>query len=206
MLIEIDDKSNQLQRQRQHEEEASAAFSQEIIRLKVKIEKLTAERIPPSKQAGEKERISLELEEMKETESLVQILNDERNELANTIALLKKEAAKSLDEFQGMKHLKEEKEMVVEFVQSELDSLKTQYNELKHSLSEDEAEKEKLRKQVFQLKADLKKKEDALTAAEKKLKDTSGRAKLFDGAKPALRNNKAQAAPHANKEVASLRE
>ena len=35
-------------------------------------------------------------------------------------------------------------------------------------------EKEKLRKQVFQLKVDLKKKEDVFTTVEKKLKESNG--------------------------------
>ncbi|GKU95291.1 hypothetical protein SLEP1_g8668 [Rubroshorea leprosula] len=210
MLGDLDDKSKQLQRQRQHEDEVTGAFSLEIGRLKAEIEKLTTEKKLLCERAEQRENISLELEKMKtslnETETLVQRLNVERNGMVGTIASLKKEAEKSLDELQSMKHLKDEMETAVNFLQSELDSLKAHCRELKHSLSEGEVEKGKLKKQVYQLKDELKKKEDALTSMEKRLKDNGGRARLYDGAKPTLRNNKAAAVPHSSKEVASIRE
>ncbi|GKV23102.1 hypothetical protein SLEP1_g32879 [Rubroshorea leprosula] len=210
LLEDIDDKSKQLQHQRQHEEEVSGALSKEIISLKSEIEKLAAERKILHERAEQRQNISLELKRMKtsliETEALVQRLNVERNQLVSTIALLKKEAEKSLDELQRMKHLKDQKETAVNFLESELDSLKALCNELKHSLSEDEVEKEKLTKQVCQLKDDLKKKEDAPTGMDKRLNDNSGRAKFSDAAKPTSRNNRAAAVPHGSKEVASLRE
>ena len=119
---------------------------------------------------------------------------------------MKKEAVKSLEELQRMRHLKDEKEAAVESLQSELDTLKIQCKNLKHSLFEDELEKEKLRKQVVQLKDDLKKKEDAFTGMEKKLKESNGRAAVSDGTRTPLRNNKSAMVPRSPKEVASLRE
>ncbi|XP_022737986.1 nuclear anchorage protein 1-like [Durio zibethinus] len=210
MLKEIDDISKQLEHQKKHEEEVSGAFSQEICSLKAEIDKLTMEKECLREQAEEAEKFRLELEQTKafakETEVLVQRGNLERNELVSAIALMKKESAKSLDELQRMRHLRDEKEAAVESFQSELNTLKSQCNKLKHSLFEDEVEKEKLRKQVVQLKGDLKKKEDALTGMEKKLKESNGRAAVSDGTRTPLRNNKSATVPRIPKEVASLRE
>ncbi|KAL0324313.1 UNVERIFIED_CONTAM: hypothetical protein Scaly_2398400 [Sesamum calycinum] len=91
-----------------------------------------------------------ELEQMrlsvKEMELLMERGNDERIELESRIMLLKSEA---------------------EELQKELNK----YTELKHSLLEDESEKEELRKQVVLLKDDLKKAVDALSSMEKKIKN-----------------------------------
>ncbi|KAF2297786.1 hypothetical protein GH714_002871 [Hevea brasiliensis] len=68
-----------------------------------------------------------------------------------------------------------------------------------------EAKKErKLRKQVFQLKGDLKKKDDAITSIEKKLKESSKLTAVSDNTKTALRNNKSAPVPHGSKEAANL--
>ncbi|XVE57854.1 hypothetical protein DITRI_Ditri04bG0123800 [Diplodiscus trichospermus] len=210
MLEEIDAKSKQLEHQKRHEEEITGAFSEEICSLKSDTDKLTTENKCLHKQAEQAESLRLELEHTKafakETEVQMQRGNLERNELVRTIALMKKEAAESLEELQRMRHLKDEKEAALESLQSELDSLKTQCNNLKHSLFEDEVEKEKLRKQVLQLKGDLKKKEDALAGMEKKLKESNGRAAVSDGTRTPLRNNKSAAIPRSPKEVLSLRE
>ncbi|XP_021287393.1 myosin-11-like isoform X2 [Herrania umbratica] len=210
MLKQIDDKSKQLEHQKKHEDEASGAFSQEICSLQAEIDKLTTENKFLCEQAEQAENLRLELERThtfsKETEVQMQRGNLERNELANTIALMKKEAAKSLEELQRMSHLKDEKEAAVESLQSELDTHKSLCNKLKHSQFEDEVEKEKLRKQVVQLKGDLKKKEEAFTGMEKKLKESNGRAAVSDGTRTTLRNNKPSMVPRGPKEAASLRE
>ncbi|GMJ00332.1 hypothetical protein like AT1G63300 [Hibiscus trionum] len=207
MLEEIDDKSKKLVQQKKHGEEVRGAFIKEICSLKAEIEKLTIEKNCLLEQA---ENLRLELEHTKalakETEFQMQRGYPERNELVSTVALLKKEAAKSLEDLQSMKHMKDEKEAEVESLQSELDILKTQCDKLKHFLSEDEAEKEKLKKQVVQLKGDLKKKEDAFTGMEKKLKESNGRAGISHGTKTPLRNNRSPTVPGNSKEVASLRE
>ncbi|KAM1788056.1 hypothetical protein EV2_039213 [Malus domestica] len=83
------------------------------------------------------------------------------------ISILEKKAEKSLVDLNRMRHLKDEKEATVELHKSEIEGLK-------HAIYEDEVEKEKRRKQVFQLKVDLKKKEDVFTTVEKKLKESDG--------------------------------
>ncbi|KAG4156097.1 hypothetical protein ERO13_D03G152300v2 [Gossypium hirsutum] len=99
-----------------------------------------------------------------------------------------------------------EKEAAAESLQSELDTLKTQCTELKWSVYEVEVEKEKLRKQVVELKDDLKKKEDAVTTMEKKLKESNERAAVSDGTKTPLEDDKSAMVPLSPIEVASLRE
>ncbi|XP_042952492.1 myosin-J heavy chain-like [Carya illinoinensis] len=209
MLVEIDNESKQLEYQKQHGEEVSRAFSEEIGMLKTEIRRLIAENICLSEQTEQQEISRAEFEHMKasikESEMLVQRANVERNELVSTIALLKKEAKKSLEELSRIRHLKDEKEATVGFLQSEMETLKAQCADLKNSSFEDEVEKEKLRKQIFQLKNDLRKKDDTFTNIEKKLKDSSGRT-VSDGAKNTLKNNKSAPVPHGSKEVATLRE
>lgn len=126
-----------------------------------------------SDQVEQKEMLRNELELMnkslEESEAQLQSRTVESNELVSEIALLKKEAERSLDELNRMKNLKYEKELAGRVLQSELEALRTQYNDLKSYLLGDEAEKENLRKQVFQLKGELKKKDDALMNIEKKM-------------------------------------
>ncbi|KAE8055298.1 hypothetical protein FH972_012148 [Carpinus fangiana] len=210
MLVEIDNKSMQLEYQKQHGEEVSRAFSEEIEMLKAEIKRLTAENTCLSEQEEQQENLRAELEQMKtsinQSEMLVQTGNVDRNELLNTISLLKKEAEKSQEVLSRIRLLKDEREATVGLLESEMEMLKAQCNDLKHSLFEDEVEKEKLRKQVFQLRIDLKKKDEAFISIEKKLKDTDGHLALSNGSKPTPKNNKLASVPRGSKEVASLRE
>ncbi|KAK8533146.1 hypothetical protein V6N13_046308 [Hibiscus sabdariffa] len=208
MLEEIDDKSKQLKHQKKHEEEISGVFSQVIHNLKAEIDKLSIEKRCLHEQAQLAEKLGLELEYAKafteEVEGLNQRGNLERNELVGTIALMKKEAAESLEEFQRMKHLKDEKEAVAECLQSELNTLKTQCTELE-SMFEEGVEKQKLREQVVKLKDDLKK-EDDITGMEKKLKESNERTTVSDGTKTLLENDISPLLSCSPTEVAILRE
>ncbi|MBA0708168.1 hypothetical protein Golax_020150 [Gossypium laxum] len=193
MLKEIDDKSKQLEHQKKHEEEVSGTFSQEIQNLKAEIDKLNTENKCLREQAQRTEKLTLELDHIKAFAEEIEVQNQrgnlERNELVSTIALMRVE-----------------KEAAAESLQSELDTLKTQCTELKWSVYEVEVEKEKLRKQVVELKDDLKKKEDAVTTMEKKLKESNERAAVSDGTKTPLEDDKSAMVPLSPIEVASLRE
>ncbi|KAF2313279.1 hypothetical protein GH714_010121 [Hevea brasiliensis] len=210
MLVEIDDKRKQLEHKKKHEEELVGSFSQEILRLKNELEKCTMENNILSEQAEHKENMRVELEQLKasikHTEELVQKGNIERNELVSTLALMKKEGEKLMEELNKMKSLKDERETAMGLMQTEVESLKAQCNDLKHSLFEDELEKEKLRKQVFQLKGDLNKKDDTITSIEKKLKESNKRTAVSDSTRMTLRNNKSALASHGSKEATNLRE
>lgn len=207
ILFEIEDKSKQLELQKSREEKMQRDLSQEILMLRTEIDRLTTENKALSKQGdnlnGELERMRTSI---KETELLLKQGDMERNELESSIALARKQVEKSLKELNSMKALKDDKERLLENLQSELETLREQYNLSKHSLFEDELEKEKLQKQVFQLKGDLKHKEDAYTTLEKKLKDSYGRATMVNGAKVLPRNNKAVQEPRGSKELTNLRE
>nr|GMD78771.1 nucleoprotein TPR-like isoform X2 [Ipomoea batatas] len=119
---------------------------------------------------------------------------------------LTSQAEESSNELNSITHLKDEKDLLVGKLQSEIGILREQYNELKTRSSEDESEKDKLRKQVSQLKGDLKKKEDALNSLDKKLKDANNKLASTNGAKAASRNNKFASATQGLKEVNSLKD
>ncbi|WVZ23551.1 hypothetical protein V8G54_002095 [Vigna mungo] len=210
MLLEIDDKTKQLENQKKREEQVSRDFYEEIQMLKGENGRLKVEISCLSEKAEKKDILRNDLELMKksleESEARLNSRTVERNELVSEIDLLKKEAEKSLDELNRMKHLNDEKEIETRVLQSELEELRAQYSDLKRACFEDEAEKENLRKHVFQLKGELKKKDDALTNMEKRFKDSNGRTQLSDGTKPNLKNKKGASIPQSAKEIANLRE
>ncbi|KAA8520807.1 hypothetical protein F0562_011480 [Nyssa sinensis] len=207
---EIEGKSKRLEHQKKHEEETCGVLSQENLMLRAEIERLKTENNILSEETEQRETLEAELKRMKtsmkETEMLIQRGNLERIEMESMIALMTKQGETSLMELNTTRSLRDGKESIVGNLQSELETLKAQCNELKHSLFEDEVEKEKLRKQVFQLKSDLKKKEDAFNSIEKKLKDTNCRSTVSDGMKATSRNNKSAAIPRSSKEAANLKD
>ncbi|KAF5188808.1 Myosin heavy chain-related protein [Thalictrum thalictroides] len=202
-LLELEEKSRRLEQQKEQEEKTRDAFSKEILMLRDEIEKLAEDKNNLSKQAEQKEKLEVEIEKMKasitEAELLVQRGINERNELENRIATVSKEADMFLKELNSTRSSKDEKETLVGILQSEVETLKSQYNDLKHSLFEDELEKENLKRQVFSLKGELKKKEEIITSTEKKLKGAS------DGSKSPSKNSKAVPA-RGSKEITGLRE
>ncbi|KAL4602783.1 hypothetical protein ACB092_10G078600 [Castanea dentata] len=210
MVVEIDNKSKQLECQKQHVKELRGAFSEETEMLKAEIKRLTEDNICLCEKTEQQEKLQAELEQMttsvEESEMLLQSGNTKRIELESRIALLKKEVEKSQEELNRMRHLKNEQEATIGVLQSEMETLKAHSDEMKHSLFEDEAEKERLRKQVFQLKNELKKRDDAVTCMEKKLKDSNGRTAVSDATKTTVKNNRSPPAPRGSKEVAGLRE
>ncbi|XXG85223.1 hypothetical protein AAC387_Pa11g0340 [Persea americana] len=211
LLQGLEDKSRELQSQKKSAEAKENAFSEEIVVLRNEMERLEGEKAALSEQVEEKEKLEAEIKRMKtsleEMEILLRRGNMERNALESKLASLREEAEKPLKELNQLRQLKDEKESTVGLLQSEVETLKAQYNDLKHSLFEDELEKENLRKQVFQLRGDLRKKEDTISVLEKKLRDSSVKPTISDGTtKPTSRNNKAGPLPRGSKDVSNLRE
>lgn len=206
----IQDKSVQLEDQVMNAEETQLHLVQEIQMLKSEISRLATENKSLSDQAEERESLRFEIESTrrssKELELLLLQANNERAELEGKVALAKDKEESSLKELHSMKHLKDEKESTTKNLQMEVDNFKFQCEQLKQTLSEDALEREKLKKQVLQLKGDLKRKEDAFNSTEKKIKDSNGRVTASDGTKATPKNNKFQNASRAPKEVASLKE
>ncbi|KAL6550017.1 hypothetical protein OROMI_020505 [Orobanche minor] len=126
-----------------------------------------------SEEIGNKEILMNELEQMrisiKEMELLLKQGDDEKIELEKRIVSVKSDAECSQKELNKMTCLVEEKDLKVEKVRLELESLQSQCTELKHTLSEDELEKAILRKHLVLLKGDLRKRDDALNNMENKI-------------------------------------
>ncbi|KAG5539668.1 hypothetical protein RHGRI_020017 [Rhododendron griersonianum] len=209
MQLEIEVKSKEVESEKRHREESHRIFSQEMLMLGEEIEKLKRENNDLSIEAEQNKTLKVKLErmnmEMEETDLLLFRGNVERDEMEGMIDLLRKETEKSREELNILSSLKDEKESMIGNLQLELEMLKSQCDVLKRSLFEDELEKEKMRKQVFQLKGDLKKKEDAFSSLEKELKDTKTRLTVLDGTKTMSRNNKSVSVPRT-KEMASLKD
>ncbi|XP_073042895.1 uncharacterized protein [Primulina eburnea] len=142
--------------------------------------------------------IKEELEQLRkstnEMEFLMERGNNERAELEISVTLVKNEAEVLQKELNKMRCFLEQKELIAANLQSELDTLRSQYSELTHNLSDDKLQNEKLKEQVLQLQNDLREREDALKSMEKKTKDINGRG------------NKSTHLPRGNKGVANLKE
>ncbi|KAE9597746.1 hypothetical protein Lal_00041479 [Lupinus albus] len=208
MSLEIEDKSKLLENQK-HEEQVSRDIAEEIQMIKAENERLKADISSLSEKLEQKESLRTDLELMKksveESETLLQRGMVERNELTNTIASLKKEAEQLVDELNRTRHVFNEKETVVRLLQSELEELKAQHCDLIHSLIEDEADKDKLGKQVLRLKGELKK-DDGLTNIDKRLKDSNGHTQRSHGIKTVSKNRNTASIPRSPKEMTSLKE
>lgn len=210
MQSEIEVKSKEVENGKRHWEESRRIFSHEILMLGEEIEKLKRENKDLSIEAEQNKTLKVKLErmntEMEETDLLLFRGNVERDEMEGMIDLLRKETEKSREELNILRSLKYEKESMIGNLQLELEMLKSQCDELKRCLFEDGLEKEKMKKQMFQLKGDLKKKEDAFSSLEKELKDTKTRLTVLDGKKTMSRNNKSVSVPRTPKEMASLKD
>ncbi|XP_075505872.1 uncharacterized protein LOC142542875 isoform X2 [Primulina tabacum] len=165
----------QLEKQKTRDKETQRVLSDEILTLKDEL--------------GQMRKSSEEMA------LLMQKGDSEQSKLESSVTLLKNEAEEWQKELNKKKHILEEKEVLIENLQSQLHTIQSQYKELKHSLSEDESERDNLRKQVSQLKSDMKKKEDAFHSMERKIKDSSSRGST------------GKSTPHrGNKEVTNLEE
>ncbi|KAL8503351.1 hypothetical protein ACS0TY_022186 [Phlomoides rotata] len=198
--------NSEIEHQKKHAEDTHKVLRDEICVLKDDIEAHIAKNRILLEDMRSKEGVKRELDKMripiKEMELLVEQGNDEKNELESRVLVMKAEAEELHKELTKMKSVVKEKELVVGNLQSEVDSLQANCTELMHSLEEDEVEKEKLRKQVLQLKSDLKKKKD--DCMEKKTKDGRGRATTIDAVRATSKTSKPH--PRESKEVANLKE
>ncbi|KAK1352831.1 Early endosome antigen 1-like [Heracleum sosnowskyi] len=205
---EVAYKSTEFKNQRKHAEETQKTLSQKLLLLQSEIGRLDRVNNVSCKQTEENETLRAELEQMKasirDTEKLLEEGAAERKTLESMAALLKMEAQNSLEELNVTRNAKDETKLMTENLQSELATLKVQYNELKIFSTAEESQKEKYQKQVIQLKGELKKKEDALSIVEKKIKDCNGGAPVSEVAK--ARNNIHAPSPHASKELVGLKD
>jgi len=213
LLLELKQKSAELQNLKNYKQAREKVTSEEIVMLKAEVERQSRENILISEELEKKRKWVAELEELKaSTEKTEMLLHDrslETDAFKKELASVKEAEEKSTKELYDLRHLKEEKETVIRTLKSELASLRAQYNDQKNSLFEDEVEKENLRKQVFHLRGDLRKREDAITSIEKKLKESNARfTSSHEVTKTTIRNknNIHNLAPQTSKEIANLRE
>ncbi|KAJ8437242.1 hypothetical protein Cgig2_012511 [Carnegiea gigantea] len=148
-------------------EDKCEAFSNENQALRVEIERLTEENYYFGKQ----------LEEMKtlldEAKTALEESNKQKDDLGRRYASAKTEVQQSQEELKTLRSLKE-KEDAMAGVQSELQKLQAQHNQLKTQLSELKLENENLRKQLTRQKESLQKKEHEIANLEK-LKNNSSK-------------------------------
>ncbi|KAF3653973.1 putative nuclear transcription factor Y subunit C-3 [Capsicum annuum] len=186
---EIEGKSEQLEKQEELAKETEQHLSQKIISLEVEIKNLLSDKNILSQHAEQKNMLMDELENTRKSIENMQLLVEqghfEKKELETRLALAEKEAMDNLKELNATRSLIDDKETLILELHLEVDILISECNEMKNSLFEDELEKENLRKQVFRLEDDLKKKEDALNSFDEKLTEANShlieRIKLLEG-------------------------
>ncbi|KAG1355093.1 trichohyalin [Cocos nucifera] len=175
LLLELKDKREELENQKKSDAARIKASSEETLLLKAEIEKLKREKNLLIEQIEQKEKLAAQMELLKTStkvnEKLLQDKDLEQDLLAREITSLKEVVHKQLSELNELRRTKNEKEKMIRLLNSEMETLKVQIDDLKVSLSEDLLEKENLRKQASDLRSDLQKEEDMITSMERKPED-----------------------------------
>ncbi|XP_022736877.1 golgin subfamily A member 6-like protein 22 [Durio zibethinus] len=202
MSTQLNDMTMRLEYAQKQVKEKQEAFSNEIQMLRTESEKLKEQKCQFSDQAKENGKQSDETKKLKtsndKTEMLIQRWNKERDELEKKITSAKMEAEKAQKQLISTRSLKDKKEMMITNLQSEMENIKVEYNDLKHSLIREEMETEKLRKQVSQLKNDLQRKEEEISSIEEEVKNNGGQADINP------RSSRSTSAPHDSKDITSF--
>ncbi|XP_039140256.1 centromere-associated protein E-like isoform X2 [Dioscorea cayenensis subsp. rotundata] len=206
LLSELENKSAALENQKKLIEEMRKAYSEEI-------ERLLEEKNDLAEQVQQKEDLVAEIERLtlavEESERMLKDRKLEKEELEREISSVREEMNKSLEELSNLRSLSDEKETMIQTLNCEVETLQVNSSGMKHSLLEDELEKEKLRKQISHLVDDLQKKDDMIARFEKKLKENNARHAVTDAAaKTSIRNKNSRSnmTPQSSKEVSALRE
>ncbi|KAF3782648.1 hypothetical protein EJ110_NYTH32612 [Nymphaea thermarum] len=210
-LLEIECLTREVKEGKEASEVTSNALSDEILSLKADIQMLQSEKNTLLQKVEDKENIIVEMEKMRikmnKNDAILQREEAERKILQEQVLLAREETKEFLEELNEMRQLLVEKEEMLLILQSEKEKITAEYNGCKSVLLEDEVEKENLKKQVSQLRNDLKKKEQTITTIEKKIKDNSSRVVAPTGnTKASLRNNKSISGQQRIKEVFKLQE
>ncbi|KAH0463655.1 hypothetical protein IEQ34_008237 [Dendrobium chrysotoxum] len=175
LQLELQEKLNEFEDKVKSEEEKQRASSEQIAQLKAEIEILSRK----NDQLSEKITLNQNLiEEMgqqkasiKEIEMLLQYHKKGSAKLEYEHALLKEEAKKTQQELNDLRQVKIKNDADIDNLNAEVAIQKAHYTDLKHSMNENELEKENLRKQVVQLRAELLKEAKVVGIIENKIKD-----------------------------------
>ncbi|XP_068639987.1 intracellular protein transport protein USO1-like isoform X2 [Aristolochia californica] len=198
LVAEMDKGTQEVQNLKKYGEDRENNLLEELQKLQTELAVIIKERNELYKLAEENEALKAEMQRMKES------FEEERKMLLSR-GNVERDALKELNE---MRQMKDEKDAIVSVLQSDKEVLRSQYNELKHTLFECELGKENLQKQVLHLKGDLQKKDDTIAIIEKKLTETSSKVTLSDGTEKTSpkTTNKASPPSRGSKEVAALQE
>ncbi|XP_010482578.1 PREDICTED: centrosomal protein of 83 kDa-like isoform X2 [Camelina sativa] len=135
---------------KKHVEEKNEALSMKVQMLGSEVLKLTKLRDESSAAATE-------------TEKIIQEWRKERDEFERKITLAKDEAKTVQKELTLTKSSNDEKETRLRNLKTEVEGLSLQYSELQNSFVQEKMENDELRKQVSNLKVDIRRKEEEMT-------------------------------------------
>ncbi|CAH8279356.1 unnamed protein product [Arabidopsis lyrata] len=136
--------------QKKHVEEKNEALSMKVQMLESEVLKLTKLRDESYAAATE-------------TEKIIQEWRKERDEFERKFALAKDEAKTAQKELTLTKSSNDEKETRLRNLKTEVEGLSLQYSELQNSFVQEKMENDELRKQVSNLKVDIRRKEEEMT-------------------------------------------
>ncbi|KAJ7974203.1 Myosin heavy chain-related protein, putative isoform 1 [Quillaja saponaria] len=164
--LELDNKSKQLEDAQKYGEEKQKTFLVETQMLRAEIEKLVTEKY--------------DIYKPESTKSIIRSISIEEDDLEKECGSGRKDAETKCEEKSSMPMLKDVKDAKIGALLSEMEILRVQYDELKNSLHREELEKENLKKQIFQLMEELKKKEE-VSSTVKKVKNNKGKNAVKHG-------------------------
>ncbi|EOA12900.1 hypothetical protein CARUB_v10025874mg [Capsella rubella] len=135
---------------KKHVEEKNEALSMKVQMLEGEVLKLTKLRDESNAAATE-------------TEKIIQEWKKERDEFERKFTLAKDEAMTVQKELSLTKSSNDEKETRLRNLKTEVEGLSLQYSELQNSFVQEKMENDELRKQVSNLKVDIRRKEEEMT-------------------------------------------
>uniref|UniRef100_A0A0D9XL99 C2 NT-type domain-containing protein n=1 Tax=Leersia perrieri TaxID=77586 RepID=A0A0D9XL99_9ORYZ len=157
LVTELKSKNDEFQNQKRCDDAKLAALSEEIDRLKAEIENLSNERDNLFEDNEQKDN---ELAAHGQKDMLLQERDAEITLLNKELALIKDQLQTYLEEISTLKGSKNEKEEVIEKLQSDIRSSKFEYDNLKLLMSTNESEKHNLASQVLKLRRALETRDD----------------------------------------------
>ncbi|KAL8159055.1 hypothetical protein V2J09_000592 [Rumex salicifolius] len=202
---QIEEMFNQLNHQIEQEDEICQSLSEELLLRRAEVDRLTLDIASLSQGRDLKAEVEQVNALVKKRDLLVWMERMKRKTLVFAVDSVNKEAEKSLEELNPIRFFKNEKDICFLNLQSEVNTVKAHCEELRHSLYNDKLEKDKLRKEVILLEAELGK-DDALTTMERKLKDNDGQAEPAEREKAGSDVSTAEVAACVSVEATSLKD
>lgn len=164
LSLELKKKCKELENQSMDEEGRQRASSEQIAQLVSEFEKISRKSDHLAEQLRIKEELIEEMDQLKASTSesgmSLQACRKERS-LLEELSFLKEEAKKSNQELNELRKLKMEDDATIRNLNAEVAMHRARYDGLKHSLFDDEVEKENVREKVGVLGGNLQKEHSA---------------------------------------------